>query len=129
MLKRSYLFARHSRNSDQTWEDASRRALPLSDTTEGPRCGGRCKTRYSDQSNNEERINMSVRIVSICAVALAGVLFASTATLAGGERASGTITAVEEEIVKVKGDNGKEYEIAVEDIVVEDLKTGDIVEG
>ncbi|MGH9890514.1 MAG: hypothetical protein ACREA0_00725 [bacterium] len=71
---------------------------------------------------------MSVRIVSICAVALAGVLFASTVTLAAGASASGTITAVEEEVVKVKGDNGKEYEIAVEDVAAEDLKTGDIVE-
>jgi hypothetical protein len=84
--------------------------------------------RYSDQSNNGERINMFVRIVSICAVALAGLMFASTVSLAAGERASGTITSVEEEVVKVKGDNGKEYEIAVEDVAAEDLKTGDIVE-
>lgn len=71
---------------------------------------------------------MSIRIVTICAAALAGVLFASTVTLAAGERASGTITAVEEEVVRVKGDNGKEYEVAVEEVVAEDLKTGDIVE-
>ena len=71
---------------------------------------------------------MSIRIVSICALALAGVLFASTMTLAAGESGSGTIIAVEEEVVKVKGDNGKEYEIAVADVVAEDLKTGDIVE-
>ena len=71
---------------------------------------------------------MSVRIASICAVALAGVLFASTVTLAAGEKSSGTIIGVAEEVVKVKGDDGKEYEIAVADIVAEDLKTGDIVE-
>ena len=71
---------------------------------------------------------MSVRILTICAVALAGVLFTSTVTLAAGEKASGTIIGVAEEVVKVKGDDGKEYEIAVADIVAEDLKTGDIVE-
>ena len=71
---------------------------------------------------------MSVRIVTICAVALAGVLFTTTMSLAAGERASGTIIGVAEEVVKVKGDDGKEYEIAVADIVAEDLKTGDIVE-
>ncbi|MGH8509410.1 MAG: hypothetical protein ACREVH_11945 [Gammaproteobacteria bacterium] len=72
---------------------------------------------------------MPVRIFSIiCAVALASVLFASTMTLAAGESASGTIIAVDEEVVKVKGDNGKEYAIDVEDVVAEDLKTGDIVE-
>ena len=71
---------------------------------------------------------MSVRIASICAAALAGVLFASIVTLAAGEKASGTIIGVAEEVVKVKGDDGKEYEIAVAEIVAEDLKTGDIVE-
>ncbi len=68
---------------------------------------------------------MSIRIASICAAALAGLLLASTVSLAGE---SGTIIAVEEEVVKVKGDDGKEYEIAVEDVVAEDLKTGDMVE-
>lgn len=91
------------------------------------RRGGRCKTRYSDQSNNEGRINTSIRIVSICALALAGVLFASTVSLAG-ETASGTIIAVAEDVVTIKADDGKEYEIAVADVVAEDLKTGDMVE-
>ena len=44
------------------------------------------------------------------------------------KNASGTIIGVAEEVVKVKGDDGKEYEIAVADVVAEDLKTGDIVE-
>jgi len=55
-------------------------------------------------------------------------LFASTVSLAAGESASGTIIAVEEEVVKITGNDGKEYEIAVADVVAEDLKTGDIVE-
>ena len=71
---------------------------------------------------------MFVRIVSICAAALAGLLFASTVSLAAGESASGTVIAVDEEVATVKGDNGKEYEIAVTEVVAEDLKTGDIVE-
>ena len=71
---------------------------------------------------------MFVRIGSICAAALAGLLFASTVSLAAGESASGTIIAVEEEVVKITGNDGKEYEIAVADVVAEDLKTGDIVE-
>ncbi|MGQ0593102.1 MAG: hypothetical protein ACT4QB_10750 [Gammaproteobacteria bacterium] len=71
---------------------------------------------------------MSVRIDSICAAALAGLLFASTVPLAAGESAIGTIIAVEEEVVKVTGNDGKQYEIAVADVVAEDLKTGDIVE-
>jgi len=71
---------------------------------------------------------MFVRIGSICAAALAGLLFASTLSLAAGESASGTIIAVEEEVVKITGNDGKEYEIAVADVVAEDLKTGDIVE-
>lgn len=71
---------------------------------------------------------MFVRIGSICAAALAGLLSASTVSLAAGESASGTIIAVDEEVVTVKGDNGKEYEIAVAEVVAEDLKTGDIVE-
>jgi len=70
---------------------------------------------------------MSIRIVSICAVALAGLLLASTVSLAG-EHTSGTIIAVAEDVVTIKGNDGKEYEIAVADVVAEDLKTGDMVE-
>lgn len=70
---------------------------------------------------------MFVRIGSICAAVLAGLLLASTVSLAG-ESASGTVVAVAEDVVKIKGDDGKEYEIAVADVVAEDLKTGDMVE-
>ncbi len=70
---------------------------------------------------------MSIRIVSICAAVLAGLLLASTVSLAG-ESAGGTVIAVAEDVVKIRGDDGKEYEIAVADVVAEDLKTGDMVE-
>jgi len=70
---------------------------------------------------------MFVRIGSICAAVLAGLLLASTVSLAG-EKAGGTVVAVAEDVVRIKGDDGKEYEIAVADVVAEDLKTGDMVE-
>ena len=70
---------------------------------------------------------MFVRIGSICAAVLAGLLLASTVSLAG-ENTSGTIIAVAEDVVTLRGDDGKEYEIAVADVVSENLKTGDMVE-
>ena len=59
---------------------------------------------------------------------LAVVLATSPAVFADGQKASGTVVVVAEEVATVKGADGKTYMIKVADIVAEDLKTGDIVE-
>jgi len=41
---------------------------------------------------------------------------------------SGTVVAVEEEVLRIKGADGKTYEVEAESVVAEDLKTGDEVE-
>lgn len=41
---------------------------------------------------------------------------------------TGTVVAVEEEVVKIKGADGKEYEVDLTIVAAEDLKTGDMVE-
>jgi ribosome maturation factor RimP len=64
----------------------------------------------------------------IVAVAVAIVLCSSTMSLAGGDKQTGTIVAVAEEVVKFKGADGKTYEVKAADVVAEDLKTGDVVE-
>jgi len=60
--------------------------------------------------------------------ALAVLFVTSTLALAQGKKASGTITAVEKEVVVVKGADGKTWEIEAAKVVQENLKTGDIVE-
>jgi hypothetical protein len=64
-------------------------------------------------------------------IALASVqpaLAESGAPSAGGGQQTGTVVAVEEEVVRVKGADGKEYEVDAMIVAAEDLKTGDIVE-
>jgi hypothetical protein len=50
------------------------------------------------------------------------------APAAGGGQQTGTVVAVEEDVVRVKGSDGKEYEIDAMIVAAEDLKTGDVVE-
>jgi hypothetical protein len=66
--------------------------------------------------------------MKILTCALAVLFVTSTLALAQGMRASGTVTAVQKEVVVVKGADGKTWEIAAEKVVQENLKTGDIVE-
>ena len=67
----------------------------------------------------------TLRIVT---AALAVVLFMAPLARAQGSKPSGTVIAVTEEVVKVKGADGKTYEIKAADVIAENLKTGDIVE-
>ena len=64
----------------------------------------------------------------IIAVALAVVLFSSTLALAQATKPSGTVVAVETAVVKIKGADGKTYEVKIADVVEKNLKTGDMVE-
>jgi hypothetical protein len=47
---------------------------------------------------------------------------------AAGAQQTGTVVAVEEDVVRIKGADGKEYEVDVVIVAAEDLKTGDMVE-
>jgi hypothetical protein len=66
--------------------------------------------------------------LKIITVALAISLLSPTLTLTAGEAQDGTVIAVEETTVKFKGADGKMYEMTEDDVMGEDLKTGDIVE-
>lgn len=66
------------------------------------------------------------QLVAVAALAL--ILAAAPVAFAAGQKASGTIVAVEEETIDIKGADGKTYEIKAAEVVAEDLKTGDIVE-
>jgi len=66
--------------------------------------------------------------MKILTCALAVLFVTSTLALAQGMKASGTITAVEKEVVTVKGADGKTWQIEATKVVQENLKTGDIVE-
>lgn len=68
------------------------------------------------------------KLMKIVSCALAMLLVASTLALAGGQKMSGIVVAVEKEIVVVKGADGTTYEVEAEKVVAEDLKTGDMVE-
>lgn len=71
---------------------------------------------------------MHRKFMKILTCALAVLFVTSTLALAAGMKASGTVTAVQKEVVVVKGADGKTWEIAAEKVVQENLKTGDIVE-
>jgi hypothetical protein len=68
------------------------------------------------------------KLMKILTCALAVIFVVSTLALAAGQKASGTVTAVQKTVVVVKGADGKTWEIAAEKVVQENLKTGDIVE-
>jgi hypothetical protein len=66
----------------------------------------------------------------IIAAALTVVLVSSTLALAQPATAkpSGTVVAVEVAVVKIKGADGKTYEVKMADVIEKNLKTGDMVE-
>jgi hypothetical protein len=66
--------------------------------------------------------------LGIIAAALTVVLFSSTLVLAQPAKPSGTVVAVETAVVKIKGADGKTYEVKMADVVEKNLKTGDMVE-
>ncbi len=71
---------------------------------------------------------MHRKLMKTLTCALAVLFVVSTLALAAGQKASGTVTAVQKEVVVVKGADGKTYEIVAEKVVTENLKTGDFVE-
>jgi len=71
-------------------------------------------------------------MLGLGAMALGLVLVAAQPALAETHakegQQTGTVVAVEEEVVRIKGADGKEYEIDLTIVAAEDLKTGDVVE-
>jgi hypothetical protein len=70
---------------------------------------------------------MCAKLIAVAAV-VAAIAANPLLALAAGEKPTGTIVAVTEGVVNVKAADGKMYQIKVEDIIAEDLKTGDVVE-
>ncbi len=70
---------------------------------------------------------MMKRLAVALGLALGASLFAAGASHAA-EKAAGTIVAVTEEVVKLKGADGKTYEVKAADVVAENLTNGDVVE-
>jgi hypothetical protein len=66
--------------------------------------------------------------LGIIAAALAALVFSSTLALAQTAKATGTVVAVEKEVVQVKGADGKTYQVKKVDVIEMNLKTGDMVE-
>ena len=70
---------------------------------------------------------MNKKFALAAAMAAAVALFSPSQGFAA-DKASGTIVAVTEAVVEVKGADGKTYEVKAADVIAEDLKTGDMVE-
>jgi hypothetical protein len=70
--------------------------------------------------------------LGIIAAALTIVLFISSALAlaqpAQPAKPTGTVVAVETAVVKIKGADGKTYEVKMADVIEKNLKTGDMVE-
>lgn len=60
--------------------------------------------------------------------ALAILMVSSTLVLAAGMKASGTVVAVAEKVVTIKGADGKTFEIEAAQVAELNLKNGDLVE-
>ena len=87
---------------------------------------GRNNRDTNSYSNKE--IQMYRKVMKADTWALAILLVSSTLALAAGQKASGTIVAVQKEVVIVKGADGKTFEIEIEKVAALNLKTGDLVE-
>ncbi len=61
-------------------------------------------------------------------LALAVLFVTSTLALAAGQKLTGTVVAVEKDVVAIQGADGKTYQIEAVKVVAENLKTGDTVE-
>jgi len=71
------------------------------------------------------RVVMSLGVLALALVLVGAPAFADTAPSAPQ---TGTVTAVEEDVVRIKGADGKEYTVDVTVVAAENLKTGDVVE-
>lgn len=60
--------------------------------------------------------------------ALAIAFMTVALALAGFERKSGTVVAVTKEVVVIKGDDGKTFEVQATDVIGENLRTTDRVD-
>jgi hypothetical protein len=87
---------------------------------------GRNKRDRNPWSNKE--IEMYRKFMKTVTWALAILLVSSTLALAAGQKASGTVVAVQKEVVIVQGADGKTFEIEAVKVVELNLKTGDLVE-
>ncbi len=81
------------------------------------------------------KLVIGIGIAALCAgVAGIDLARAESHAASGGTEAgtagtqTGTVVAVEEDVVRIKGSDGKEYEIDAVVVAAEDLKTGDMVE-
>ena len=68
------------------------------------------------------------KAIKIVPLAMLVLFVVSAMALAAGQKMSGKVVAVEEEVVTLQGDDGKTYEVEVAKEIVEDLKTGAMVE-
>ena len=71
---------------------------------------------------------MHSKFTKALALALAVLFVTSTLALAGAPKMTGTVVAVEKDVVSIKGADGKTYQIEAVTVVAEKLKTGDMVE-
>ncbi len=71
---------------------------------------------------------MHRKFTKALALALAVLFVTSTLALAASQKMTGTVVAVEKEVVSIKGADGKTYQIEALKVVAENLKTGDTVE-
>jgi hypothetical protein len=73
------------------------------------------------------RVVISLGVLALAVILAGAPAFADTAAPPSAPQ-TGTVTAVEEEVVRIKGADGKEYTVDVTVVAAENLKTGDIVE-
>ena len=73
------------------------------------------------------RVVISLVVLAL-AVILAGAPSLADTAAPSSATQTGTVTAVDEEVVRIKGADGKEYQVDVMVVAAENLKTGDVVE-
>ncbi len=71
---------------------------------------------------------MHRKFTKALALALAVLFVTSTLALAAGQKMTGTVVAVEKDVVAIQGADGKTYQIEAVKVAAENLKTGDTVE-
>ncbi|MEW6268011.1 MAG: hypothetical protein AB1689_01780 [Thermodesulfobacteriota bacterium] len=67
-------------------------------------------------------------VIGVATFALGMALAVTPAFPQTAAQQTGTVVAVEEDVVRIKGADGKEYEVDATVVAAEDLKTGDTVE-
>jgi len=73
------------------------------------------------------RVVLSLVVLALAVLLGGAPALADTASPTSATQ-TGTVTAVDEEVVRIKGADGKEYQVDVTVVAAEDLKTGDVVE-